>query len=127
MSMTEERKRELEAALADQRTKAATALAKAKELKLEIARLTKPTQAARIARCARRISATIDWAAVTELEGALGEAQNGPPQGMADGSVDLDLWRKARELRDASTVFGAAVDSVITELNAQGLRGGDGG
>lgn len=49
---------------------------------------------------------------IEALDEILGKAQNGPPNGEADGSIDADRWARLSELSRAATAFNAAIDRV---------------
>lgn len=53
----------------------------------------------------------INMDVVLELEQILDEAQNGQPDGGADGSIDEHRWRALRTLVDAARAYEGALDS----------------
>ena len=64
------------------------------------------TQREKIAECVKKLSemgpASPEVTAVwVELEDAIAAAQNRPPLGVADGSVDEKYWYKARDFSNA--------------------------
>lgn len=53
------------------------------------------------------------------LDAVLGEAQNAPPDGCADGTIDKPLWDALRRLSVAHSVYAGA----ITRLKELGQNG----
>ncbi len=51
------------------------------------------------------------YALVGHLDRVLGEAQNAPPQGKADGSLDEQAWTKAHQVAVAGSALLWAVDA----------------
>ena len=58
---------------------------------------------------------------VADLERVLAKAQNGPPDGMADGSIPAELWTYLRGL--VTTLDTARMDFRAIELKAIELKG----
>ena len=46
--------------------------------------------------------------AIAELETVLGEAQNGPPDGAADGTLSTAQWTALRDVQRAASMLAAA-------------------
>ena len=57
----------------------------------------------------------LDCYDINDLEQVIGEAQNRPPQGDADGSISEELWRALRDFVQAWRVVERA-DDLAREL-----------
>lgn len=72
---------------------------------------------------ARLLVAPLDKEAVDELRRALGEAQNPPPEGVADGSLDELTWATLQRSLTALTMLQHAHDT-LTEIKRDPVEAG---
>lgn len=62
------------------------------------------------------IAAPRSAAALKELRVVLEAAQNGPPDGAADGSLTLEAWQTCRDLHDSLSAAQRALDRAADAL-----------